>query len=144
MVNVSPSNTMAVSPIHLVAVAVLVLVVYKLGSIGHRPKGYPPGPPTLPIIGNIHLIPKTQPHIQFQKWAEEYGPIYSLILGTKVMIVLSSDRTIKDLLDKRSNIYSSRPEMYLGDIISGGFRMLLMVRRAQTFYQHPSAWYARN
>jgi hypothetical protein len=43
------------------------------------------------------------------------------------MIVLSSDQAIKDLLDKRSGIYSSRPDMYLGKIVSGGLRMLLMV-----------------
>lgn len=43
------------------------------------------------------------------------------------MIVLSSDQAIKDLLDKRSNIYSSRPEMYLGQVVSGGLRVLLMV-----------------
>ena len=55
------------------------------------------------------------------------SPIYSLILGTKVMIVLSSDQAIKDLLDKRSGIYSSRPEMYIGQIVSGGLRVLLMV-----------------
>jgi hypothetical protein len=72
-------------------------------------------------------MPKEKGHLQFQKWAEEYGPVYSLILGTKVMIVLSSDQAIKDLLDKRSNIYSSRPDMYLGRIVSGQNRMLLMV-----------------
>lgn len=55
------------------------------------------------------------------------SPVYSLILGTKVMIVLSSDQAIKDLLDKRSGIYSSRPEMYLGQVVSGGLRVLLMV-----------------
>jgi len=54
-------------------------------------------------------------------------PIYSLILGTKVMIVLNTDQAVKDLLDKRSNIYSSRPEMYLGQVISGGLRVLLLV-----------------
>lgn len=54
-------------------------------------------------------------------------PVYSLILGTKVMIVLTSDQAIKDLLDKRSNIYSSRPDMYLTNILSGGLRMLAMV-----------------
>jgi hypothetical protein len=72
-------------------------------------------------------MPKEKAHLQFQKWAEEYGPVYSLILGTKVMIVLSSDQAIKDLLDKRSGIYSSRPDMYLGKVVSGGLRMLLMV-----------------
>ncbi|KAH8198291.1 hypothetical protein TruAng_007541 [Truncatella angustata] len=117
---------MAISLIVVFLTAALVFSTYRLAKIGRRPKGYPPGPPTLPIIGNIHLIPKEKPHLQFQKWAEEYGPVYSLILGTKVMIVLSSDQAIKDLLDKRSNIYSSRPDMYLGDIVGGGFRMLLM------------------
>jgi hypothetical protein len=108
--------------------AVLVAVaVYGLSSIGRRPADYPPGPPTLPIIGNLHLMPKEKPHLQFQKWAEEYGPVYSLILGTKVMVVLSSDQAVKDLLDKRSGIYSSRPEMYLGQVVSNGCRMLFMV-----------------
>ncbi|KAK9421440.1 putative Cytochrome P450 [Seiridium unicorne] len=117
---------MADTIIFVLATVLVGLVLHRLSKIGQRPKGYPPGPPTLPIIGNIHLMPKENQHLQFQKWAEEYGPVYSLILGTKVMIVLSSDQAIKDLLDKRSSIYSSRPHMYLGQIISGGFRMLLM------------------
>ncbi|KAL1865421.1 hypothetical protein VTK73DRAFT_5265 [Phialemonium thermophilum] len=117
---------MAVSPVLIAALSALVLLLHRLSKVGRRPKGYPPGPPTLPIIGNLHQMPKEKGHLQFQKWAEEYGPVYSLILGTKVMIVLSSDQAIKDLLDKRSGIYSSRPEMYLGQIISGGFRVLLM------------------
>lgn len=75
-------------------------------------------------------MPKEQPHHQFKKWADEYGPIYSLMLGSSVMIVLTSDQAIKDLLDKRSNIYSSRPPLYIGQVLSGGLRMLLMVSRS--------------
>ncbi|PHH61211.1 hypothetical protein CDD81_692 [Ophiocordyceps australis] len=72
-------------------------------------------------------MPKEQGHKQFAKWAREYGPIYSLILGTKVVIVLSKDEVVKDLLDRRSAIYSSRPDIYLGQtILSGGLRVLLM------------------
>ncbi|OTA84711.1 hypothetical protein M434DRAFT_377643 [Hypoxylon sp. CO27-5] len=110
----------------VVITTTLLLLIYRLSRVGQRPKGYPPGPPTLPLLGNLHQMPKTKAHLQFQRWAEEYGPIYSLMLGTKVMIVLSSDQAIKDLLDKRSNIYSSRPETYLGNIVSGDQRMLLM------------------
>ncbi|KAI1363146.1 cytochrome P450 [Xylaria arbuscula] len=106
---------------------VTVLLYYRLRKIGQRPRGCPPGPPTLPLIGNLHLMPKEKGHLQFQKWAREYGPIYSLVLGTQIMVVLSSDIAVKDLLDKRSGIYSSRPDMYLGqDVVSGGFRMVLM------------------
>jgi hypothetical protein len=111
-----------------IAIAAFSLVLWQLNKIGRRPKDYPPGPPTLPIIGNLHLIPKEKRHLQFEKWSREYGPIYSLILGTRVMIVLSSDKAIKELVDRRSAIYASRPDSYVAqDILSGGLRVLFMV-----------------
>ncbi|KAK2603632.1 hypothetical protein QQS21_004213 [Conoideocrella luteorostrata] len=105
----------------------LILLGWRLNEIGRRPRNYPPGPPTLPLIGNLHQMPKTNAHLQFQKWAKEYGPVYSLMLGSKVAIVLSSDVAVKDLLDKRSAIYSGRPELYMGqEIMSGNLRPLFM------------------
>ena len=74
-------------------------------------------------------MPSRDAHKQFQKWAEEYGPVYSLILGTKTLVVLSSDEAVKELLDRRSSIYSDRPDMYIGQTLcSDGLRMLMMVR----------------
>ncbi|RYC66039.1 hypothetical protein CHU98_g182 [Xylaria longipes] len=102
-------------------------ILWQLNKVGRRPKDYPPGPPTLPIIGNLHQIPRERRYVQFEKWAREYGPIYSLMLGTKVMIVLNLDLAIKDLVDKRGTIYSSRPDAYIAqDISSGGLRVLFM------------------
>ncbi|ORY59540.1 cytochrome P450 [Pseudomassariella vexata] len=108
-------------------VILISAISWQLNKIGRRPRNYPPGPPTLPLIGNLHQIPQEKRHLQFEKWAREYGPIYSLMLGTKVMIVLNSDLAIKDLVDNRGAIYSSRPEAYIGqDILSGGLRVLFM------------------
>ncbi|OTB10567.1 hypothetical protein K445DRAFT_308698 [Daldinia sp. EC12] len=105
----------------------LSFIIWQLSKLGRRPKNYPPGPPTLPLIGNLHQIPSQKRHEKFERWAREYGPIYSLMLGNKVMIVLNSDQAIKDLVDKRGAIYSSRPESYIGqDILSGGLRVLFM------------------
>lgn len=110
----------------LAALAILALAASL--RVGQRPKDYPPGPPTIPILGNLHQIPSEKRHLQFEKWAQEYGPIYSLILGTKTMIVLNSDAAIRDLIDKKGAIYSSRPEAYIAqDVLSGGLRILFMV-----------------
>ena len=50
------------------------------------------------------------------------------MLGTKVLIVLSSDEAVKELLDRRSGIYSDRQDMYIGQTLcSGDLRMLMMV-----------------
>ena len=73
-------------------------------------------------------MPTRDGHLQFEKWAREYGPVYSLMLGTKVLIVLSSDEAVKELLDRRSGIYSDRQDMYVGQTLcSGDLRLLMMV-----------------
>jgi hypothetical protein len=75
-------------------------------------------------------MPSRDAHLQFEKWAREYGPVYSLILGTKTLVVLSSDEAVKDLLDKKSGIYSDRQEMYIGQTLcSGDLRLLMTVVR---------------
>jgi hypothetical protein len=79
-------------------------------------------------------MPKRDAHLQFRKWADEYGPVYSLILGTKPFIVLSSAQAVKDLLDKKSALYSDRQEMYVGQTLgSGGLRLLMMVCHSDLF-----------
>lgn len=112
--------------------AILVVVVWailrRLYNVGRRPRNYPPGPRTLPFIGNLHQIPTKNRHLLFTEWARQYGPIYSLMLGSKVMIVINSDVVVKDLIDKKGAIYSSRPEAYIAqNVLSGGLRVLFMV-----------------
>ena len=56
------------------------------------------------------------------------GDVYSLMLGTQTLVVLSSDQAVKELLDRRSGIYSDRLGMYIGQTLcSDGLRMLMMV-----------------
>ncbi|EXJ76279.1 uncharacterized protein A1O5_00787 [Cladophialophora psammophila CBS 110553] len=68
---------------------------------------------TYPLVGNLLQMPLKNFHLEFQKWANQYGPIMSLKLGGQDMILLNSPEAVRDLIEKRSNIYSARPDLYV-------------------------------
>jgi len=100
---------------------------------------YPPGPPLLPLIGNLIDIPKEFSWLTYTHLSKKYGMSRSLLwvllteqipgdilsfrIFGQVIIVLNSIKTTKDLLEGRSDIYSDRPvipihEMYVFLILS--------------------------
>ncbi|KAJ9628839.1 hypothetical protein H2203_002742 [Taxawa tesnikishii (nom. ined.)] len=86
----------------------------------------PPGPTPLPFVGNKYLIPKSKPWIQFKKWSDEYGPIFTLWIGRKPTVIISDPAIAIDLLEKRGNKYASRPRMIaMGEIYNNNASILV-------------------
>ncbi|KAF9223646.1 cytochrome P450 [Gyrodon lividus] len=99
---------MASRPFLFLLPVALLLVYFKKKRDGGR-RQLPPGPRPTPILGNISGIDPRNPCKTYTKWAAEYGEIiYTQLLGQDI-IVISSERVARDLLDRRSQNYSSRP-----------------------------------
>ncbi|KAH7012853.1 cytochrome P450 [Ilyonectria destructans] len=103
------------------AVGALLAVTWcvMLVRLTSRWTNAPPGPPTIPLLGNLHQIPKRDLHLQYDRWAKEYGPIYSLKLGSQNVVVLASGEMIKNVVDKRSGNYADRPDLYMQEVWEG-------------------------
>lgn len=79
----------------------------------------PPGPTPLPFIGN--KLPTSKPWIQFQEWSKIYGPIFTIWVGRRPTVVISDPQIAVDLMEKRSNKYSSRPRfVVMGEMYNTG------------------------
>ncbi|KAI0718569.1 cytochrome P450 [Cerioporus squamosus] len=105
----------------------LILLAYVVVRQHLRRRKMPPGPRGLPLVGNKHQVPSIKPWRKFAEWSKQYGPVFSLHLGSTPVIVLGTAQAAWDLLEKRSGIYSSRPRFVVaGEILSDNMRGLML------------------
>ena len=77
-----------------------------------KPKGLPPGPISVPIIGSVTLLNqlrKGPPHVVFMNAAKKYGNIFSFECVTQLVVVLNGYETINQALVKHHESFSDRP-----------------------------------
>ncbi|XP_071713317.1 probable (S)-N-methylcoclaurine 3'-hydroxylase isozyme 2 [Rutidosis leptorrhynchoides] len=68
----------------------------------------PPGPYPWPIIGNILQIGIKNPHITFAEMAKVHGPLISLRIGQRILIVGSSSIAASEILKTHDHALSGR------------------------------------
>ncbi|KAH8994600.1 cytochrome P450 [Lactarius akahatsu] len=73
-----------------------------------RGSPYPPGPPSWPVIGNLLDVPKFSPWLSYANISKKYGDIVCLHVFGQVVVVLCSPTSIKDLFEKRGELYADR------------------------------------
>ncbi|KAF7825349.1 cytochrome P450 83B1-like [Senna tora] len=86
-------------------------------------KKLPPGPKGLPIIGNLHQLDSSSLYLNLWNLSKQYGPLFSLQLGLRPALVVSSPRMAKETLKNHDIEFSGRPSLlgqkkltYNGDI----------------------------
>lgn len=85
----------------------IYLIRFALSTL--RPTGFPPGPPTIAGIGNIHQIPTNANFLKFASWARQYGSILGLKIGPNNLIVFNEASHVRSLWVQRGASYAARP-----------------------------------
>ncbi|KAI4365372.1 hypothetical protein MLD38_021361 [Melastoma candidum] len=73
----------------------------------NRPSTLPPGPPPLPIIGNLLSLGRL-PHKSLHNLSLTYGPIIKLSLGRITTVVVSSPSLAREILQTNDSCFSNR------------------------------------
>ncbi|KAJ7444582.1 cytochrome P450 [Mycena galericulata] len=107
----------------LALINIVLCAAFLLRKVGAREEGLPPGPPTVPILGNLHIFPNEHPHFKFTEWARKYGGIYSVKLGPGTAIIITDPAVVKELLERRGADTADRPDSHIGDLVSSGLSM---------------------
>lgn len=128
---------------NLIATTTLLAVLALLGALAvliHDVilwKRMPPGPQPLPFVGNKLDLPKQSPWLKFQEWSRVYGPIFTIWIGRRPTIVISDPNVAVELMEKRSQIYSSRPRaVVMGEIFWDMSSILVQVSVSHAIYSH--------
>ncbi|CAI9102003.1 OLC1v1000186C1 [Oldenlandia corymbosa var. corymbosa] len=70
-----------------------------------------PGPPGLPLIGNLHQFFNSAPHQYLYQLSKKYGPLISFQLGSVPAVVVSSARMAEEVMRTHDLVFCSRPPM---------------------------------
>ncbi|OMO64866.1 Cytochrome P450 [Corchorus olitorius] len=83
---------------------------YWSASGGGR-KNLPPGPPGWPFVGNLVQIILQRRHFVFiiRELRKLYGPIFTLQMGQRTMVIVTDPRLIHEALVQRGPTFASRP-----------------------------------
>ncbi|XP_058080844.1 cytochrome P450 81Q32-like [Magnolia sinica] len=76
-------------------------------------KNLPPSPPSLPILGHLHLLKKPLHHY-LTTLSNRYGPILSLRFGSRPVVIISSLSSAQDCFSKNDIIFANRPRLLAG------------------------------
>jgi Cytochrome P450 len=117
------------SKIGIPEVFVLLVAVYGLYKYWTRDPRLSQLPPHVrgwPIINQTLAQMQDDVIPLVQGWAKEYGEVFRTTSGTTTFIWLNSRKSVKELIDRRSVIYSSRHPQPMVERAGGGKRMVFM------------------
>ena len=70
-----------------------------------------PGPRAWPLVGNALQVNLTSVHLDFERWARKFGPLYRIKMGRMKMLVIADNELFGAVLRDRPNGFQRNPRV---------------------------------
>ncbi|KAM9260135.1 cytochrome P450 2G1-like [Morus bassanus] len=89
----------------------LILFLASRRRGGQRAGCLPPGPPALPVVGNLLQISPSHTLRSLLKLSETYGPVFAVWLGARRVLVLRGHAAVREALGHDAEAFAGRGRM---------------------------------
>ncbi|KAF8667314.1 hypothetical protein HU200_052988 [Digitaria exilis] len=101
---------------------VLLIISLKKSKQRHR-RRLPPSPPSLPVIGHLHLFKKPL-HRSLSALAAAHGPVLLLRFGSRRVVHIADPAAAEECLTTHDAIFANRPRLPSARHLSNGYTTL--------------------
>ncbi|XP_029446186.1 cytochrome P450 2G1-like [Rhinatrema bivittatum] len=91
-----------------IAVCICCILIQSIGRKMYRKGNLPPGPTPFPIIGNLFQIKSGEMVQSFKKLQKEYGPLFTVYLGNRPLVVICGYQAVKEALIDQGDVFFDR------------------------------------
>jgi hypothetical protein len=116
------ADTAMLSVLFLSLATPLLLLAILLGSRNKRLR-LPPSPPSLPVIGHLHLFKKPL-HRALASLAAAHGPVLLLRFGSRRVLHVADPAAAEECLGTHDVLFANRPRLPSARHLSNGYTTL--------------------
>ncbi|XP_075440322.1 cytochrome P450 2C20-like [Ascaphus truei] len=116
---------LGVSGTLLLATCVTCVVYFFTWRGKLKRKNMPPGPPPLPLLGNILQMSTKEMPTSLVKFSKLYGPVFTIYLSDSPMVVLAGYEVVKEAFVDHSDSFSARGTTAFSDLVFKNYGVIL-------------------
>ncbi|XP_067413346.1 cytochrome P450 2G1-like [Emydura macquarii macquarii] len=108
----------------LLVVCISGLIFILMWRPASRRSHLPPGPAPLPFLGNLLQLKSEEMLNSLKELREKYGPVFTIHLGPRRVVVLWGYEAVKEALEDRANEFSGRGKLAAFEEVVQGFGLI--------------------